>query len=972
MESSIKFLKLIRHTGKVYVRCLSPKLTPLTELEARGMTYKDKANQTKKSTVNGYIDLETGVFYRRYGKEYKPVTDGWGHLKELNRQGYGVYFVVAHGGEKNDNITHGTTLFHESDKATLEEQQLEIDRISSEFGKPTAVVKTKKSLHSYFASTEIIPIENLATYQRRWLQYSNCDDSSLADPSQLMRLPGFDHVAWNTETNDFDRIECHLLQLNEVSYSLEQFDRILPALDVDRWFKKSLNDLEANDADDRDMRSLAPYLPGYDNSGKWIKAKCQAHDGESSDSLHIDSETGGFICHAGCSSNAVYNAAKAVAVVAGHRFDVVSIDSDTDLKESIAKALDLKNCEAPILFGGELGRLLRQTAKNFNERLEIFNFISIPVLASRIPAETSLLVNPGSGFVVKPVRWCGLVGGTGTMKSPILNTVVRPLNHQQTAIWKQHLNDTEAYTESLREYEKLSKDDKKGTDEPLPPKPMQSVYFSDFTIEALTAAIADYPDEGTVIYSDELAGFFSSMDAYKSSPGVDRPKWLSIWDGGAIKATRRSGSTYVPHSSISIIGGIQPGIIEAMIKKDKSKSDGLWSRFTFMRIDHKLTDLFTDIDGSLDETLKEIYDRLGNEPTQMHTIDVKARPLCTAWHQFLHQKKTDEGDNNPLMVGVYAKMIGITFRNALILHRVYAAISNTVPSQTIPVDTIETAIAWTKFEMNQTLLEYQMLGLTDDDDPELARILKFISKFGGAWLSNNPDGWVSPRDVIQWWFPKSTRKNDTIRKFMSKVVELGYGTTNDEHTQSSKFKIRLFLEKSANKANKTAATVADNTSQPFTNKPTFSEQETLETSHISMLANTPTKDNNQPTLANKTSQHYRDGGVGVENVGFVGLDVGNVGASANMLINIGSSDINPENVGLGVTGVNTLPSKGSSDNVGFVGSISQVNEKLIDSDDNTLIYNTHDPDEIQDGTDDDLEYEAGDEVNTDELQRSAR
>ncbi len=295
MKPSIDFLNSIGHTDRVHIRCLSPKNTPLTELQSWGMTYTDKSGKVKKSTVNGYIDLQTGEFYRRYGKQYEPVTDGWEYLYELNQQGYGIYFVVGHGGERNSDITHGSNLFHESDKATLEQQQLEIDRITQEFSKPTAVVKTKKSLHAYWAS-EIIRIDNLATYQRRWLQYSNCDDTSLADPAQLMRLPGFDHLAWNG--TDFDRVQCELIQLNEVSYSLSDFDRILPALDVDRWCKQSLEIIEC-DATDSDMRTLAQYLPGFDSSGKWLKAKCPAHNGESFDSLHIDSETGGFICHAG-------------------------------------------------------------------------------------------------------------------------------------------------------------------------------------------------------------------------------------------------------------------------------------------------------------------------------------------------------------------------------------------------------------------------------------------------------------------------------------------------------------------------------------------------------------------------------------------------------------------------------------------------------------------------------------------------
>jgi hypothetical protein len=187
-----------------------------------------------------------------------------------------------------------------------------------------------------------------------------------------MRLPGFDHVAWNPETKDFDRVQCELLHLNDVSYSLEQFDRILPTLEIDRWCKRSILELTKSDADDRDIRTLAQYLPGFDPSGKWIKAKCPAHDGESSDSLHIDSLTGGFICQAGCSSSSVYNAAKAFAVANGHRFEVVStalvarFAFDTELSQNLKESLNLKNGKAPNLFGGELGNLLSIAAGNFN------------------------------------------------------------------------------------------------------------------------------------------------------------------------------------------------------------------------------------------------------------------------------------------------------------------------------------------------------------------------------------------------------------------------------------------------------------------------------------------------------------------------------------------------------------------------------------------------------------------------------
>jgi hypothetical protein len=790
MKASIDFLKAIGKIDRAYIRCLSPKNTPLPELEARGTTFKDKAGKVCKSTIDGYIDLKTGEFYRRYGKKYNPVIDGWGHIQELNKQVYGVYFVVAHGGEKNNDITHGSNLFHESDRPTLEQQQLEIDRISSEFGKPTAVVQTKKSLHAYWASSENIPIDTLPTYQRRWTQYSNCDDSSLADPAQLMRLPGFDHIAWNPETQDFDRVQCELLQLNDVSYSLAEFDRVLPALDIDRWCRKSLEIIEC-DADDRDIRSLAQYLPGYDNSGKWIKAKCPAHGGESSNSLHIDSETGGSICHAGCPPSAVYNASKAVAVAAGHRFEVKQ--DDPELSQNIDDALEMKACKAPNLFGGNMGKLLREAADNFNIPTSIFEFISLPVLASRIDSRTKLLINPGTDFCVPAIRWCGLVGETGTMKSPVIKRLTKPMSKHQQEIHGVYKEAKQVYDLALSSW-KADKSKDKG-EEPESPIPMLDLFFSNYTIESLADSIQHHPDKGYLILLDELASFAKSLDMYRGGKGSDRQQWLTMWDGGEIKVNRKGGVIYVPQVSLSIVGGIQPQTIRNMIGSDDSNLDGLWHRFAFASLPDTAIDPFAALTGDLTEELDKIYTALSEQEHQTYWLSLEAKPLWAEWHFEMQDKRLSA--NQEMLRGVYPKFHGICGRNALILHCTYAAIAGTVPDQLIPASTMETAIAWTRWELSQTLMQYQLLGLTDD--PELARILKFIDKFTGK-------GWVSADNIRSWWSPKPKPAADELRKFMSKVVTLGYAIDNDEAIDSGKYRIQI-LEKSGRSGRKNIKTV---------------------------------------------------------------------------------------------------------------------------------------------------------------------
>jgi hypothetical protein len=776
MKPSIDFLKAIGHTDRVYVRCLSPKNTPLTELAARGMTYTDKSDKVKKSTVNGYIDSQTGEFYRRYGKDYKPVTDGWGHLLELNQQGYGVYYVVGHGGERNADITHGSTLFHESDRATLEHQQLEIDRISSDFGKPTAVVQTKKSLHAYWASSETIAIDNLATYQRRWLQFSNCDDSSLSDPAQLMRLPGFDHLAWNG--SDFDRVQCELLQLNEVSYSLAEFDRVLPKLDVDRYCQLSL-ELTESDADDRDIRSLAQYLPGFDSSGgKWIKAKCPAHDGESSDSLHIDSETGGYICHGGCSSSAVYNAAKAVAVGNGHRFEVVLID--TELSQNLKESLNLKNGKAPNLFGGELGKLLSIAAGNFNIPVEILNFCLLPILGSRINSATRLMINPGTSFDVPPIRWSGLVGDSGTKKSPIIGLLTKPMNKKQLELYEDYKEKKLAYDAEFTAW-KAQKPADRG-EPPQAPTPMLDLYFSNFTIEALIDSLQHHPTEGTLISVDELSQFFTQMDMYRGGKGSDRSQYLSAYNGDSFKTNRKSsGTVCVPNPSISILGGIQPQTITNMFEADPNHLDGLYFRMSFVGLPNNKMEAFTEIGGDLGDALYRLYEAISTAGSQQHFLSLEAKPLWANWYDMTEDKQRSTSSTN-LMKGIYSKFQGIAGRNALIIHRTMAAIAGVVPDQLISASTMEKAIAWTQWELSQTLLQYQLLGLTKD--PELSRILKFIDKFTGK-------GWVSARDVDRWWSARTKPPANELREFMAKVVKLGHAIDNDEPIESSKYRIQI-------------------------------------------------------------------------------------------------------------------------------------------------------------------------------------
>ena len=150
------------------------------------------------------------------------------------------------------------------------------------------------------------------------------------------------------------------------------------------------------------------------------------------------------------------------------------------------------------------------------------------------------------------------------------------------------------------------------------------------------------------------------------------------------------------------------------------------------------------------------------------------------WHDDVEDKVMVEASE--LLRGTYAKAEGIAGRNALIVHRAIAAQQGVVPELAISGEVMAMAIEWTQWELGQTLLEYQRLGLTDD--PELSRILRFIDKFEGK-------GWLNAIDVRPWWSGKVKPPAQEIRYFMTKLVTLGHAIDNGEALTSGKYQILI-------------------------------------------------------------------------------------------------------------------------------------------------------------------------------------
>ena len=147
----------------------------------------------------------------------------------------------------------------------------------------------------------------------------------------------------------------------------------------------------------------------------------------------------------------------------------------------------------------------------------------------------------------------------------------------------------------------------------------------------------------------------------------------------------------------------------------------------------------------------------------------------------------------------YAKLKGVAAQIALILHCTNAAIADRLPDTSVSPETLSTAIAFTKWLLDQTLLEYQRIGLLDD--PKLNRIFKFIDKFDGR-------DWINAQTVKAWWSAKVKPGANELRMFMAETVGLGYAIDNGESPTSRKYQI-LITKKGSLFSPKPAQTVTE-------------------------------------------------------------------------------------------------------------------------------------------------------------------
>jgi len=280
----------------------------------------------------------------------------------------------------------------------------------------------------------------------------------------------------------------------------------------------------------------------------------------------------------------------------------------------------------------------------------------LAALAGLIGSKRLIQVTPE--WTEPAYQWLGLVGYSGDGKTNALKKCLAPIKKMQAEY-------EQTYREQYTEWQETSKKERTLAE----PQPKILITCSG-TLEGLSSRLRHNPD-GFLLHSDELSGWLKSHGEYKGGGGSDAEVWIRLHDGDGLSKELATDRLYVARGGISIIGGIQPAILQKQFTEERLAS-GLAGRFLLAAPPDRKKKLNSEpIPPHIKERMAEVYKRLENlEPA--HDDFKYCEPTAAAAERFKEFYNRSETQRYDLPPGIGKSLVSKRPRTAarfcLILH----------------------------------------------------------------------------------------------------------------------------------------------------------------------------------------------------------------------------------------------------------------------------------------------------------------
>ncbi len=367
------------------------------------------------------------------------------------------------------------------------------------------------------------------------------------------------------------------------------------------------------------------------------------------------------------------------------------------------------------------------------------SYLAMPLLSALAAAiGNTHVVILKSGWAEPAILWTGVVGKSGSLKTPAQKAVLRPIRLREQALIQEWRRALEGYNSEKARNDALPKK-QRGTG-PLPPTCVR-LTVADVTVEALALRLQENP-RGLLVVRDELAALFGGFNAYKArGAGADEAHWLSLHSGEPLLKDRaKDGGTFihVPKANVSITGGIQPGALMHCLTPYYMRN-GMAARW-LLAMPPWRAKRWTDAepDPEIDDAMARVFDRLYAIPLRVDANGAPnpiplgfSRSAKSMLTRFLDEHNAAQEQLDDDASAAWSKLEGYCPRLALVLHLAEWA-SRCVSGEPVSIQstTVESAIRLTRWFSAEALRVYGMLG-EGDEARELRGIVERIQRMGG-------------------------------------------------------------------------------------------------------------------------------------------------------------------------------------------------------------------------------------------------
>ena len=211
------------------------------------------------------------------------------------------------------------------------------------------------------------------------------------------------------------------------------------------------------------------------------------------------------------------------------------------------------------------------------------DYVAVPLLASAsVVIGNARWAQAGPGWREPPHLWVGMVGDSGSSKSPgadcLLRDVLPELEQRMAegfdaklAQWKVdadiHKSADEQWQNDAKEAARLGNPYPDRPDNDLPPKPERPrLFLSDVTMERVAAILASAAPRGLLMVRDELAGWLKGMTSYNEA---GRAFWIEAYGGRPYRVERQKleEPIIIPRLAVGVLGTTQPDKVAQMFKE---------------------------------------------------------------------------------------------------------------------------------------------------------------------------------------------------------------------------------------------------------------------------------------------------------------------------------------------------------------------------------------------------------------------